>query len=141
MCTRTLGFLTFPPLTIFYLQMALRALSATKVLRSAFRTQARLQGIGLSYSRALQTLSLPDLPYDYGALQPAISAEIMQLHHQKHHQAYVTNYNTALEQLHEAIAKGDADAVVKLQTAIKFNGGGTGFLSPSSSSPAFGFMI
>jgi Fe-Mn family superoxide dismutase len=72
----------------------------------------------------LQTLSLPDLPYDYGALEPALSAEIMQLHHQKHHQAYVTNYNKALEQLHEAISKGDSAAVVKLQSAIKFNGGG-----------------
>lgn len=48
----------------------------------------------------------------------------MQLHHQKHHQTYVTNYNKALEQLDEAINKGDAPTVVKLQSAIKFNGGG-----------------
>jgi Fe-Mn family superoxide dismutase len=75
----------------------------------------------------LQTISLPDLPYDYGALEPAISGEIMQLHHQKHHQTYVTNYNKAVEQLHHAMEKGDSSAVVKLQSAIKFNGGGSTF--------------
>ncbi|KAL6128000.1 hypothetical protein ACLB2K_071361 [Fragaria x ananassa] len=48
----------------------------------------------------------------------------MQIHHQKHHQAYITNYNKALEQLEAAISKGDTSAVVKLQSAIKFNGGG-----------------
>ncbi|KAL5580536.1 hypothetical protein UlMin_012978 [Ulmus minor] len=76
------------------------------------------------FVRGLRTVSLPDLPYDYGALEPAISAEIMQLHHQKHHQTYITNYNKALEQLDEAMAKGDASTVVKLQSVIKFNGGG-----------------
>eukprot|EP00804_Cyclotella_cryptica_P025430 CCRYP_017188-RB/>CCRYP_017188-RB protein AED:0.06 eAED:0.06 QI:316/1/1/1/0/0/4/1508/150 len=40
---------------------------------------------------------LPDLPYDYAALQPAISAETMELHHSKHHNTYVTNLNVALE--------------------------------------------
>ncbi|KAF3347342.1 3-hydroxybenzoate 6-hydroxylase 1 [Verticillium dahliae VDG2] len=39
---------------------------------------------------------LPPLPYAYDALEPAISAEIMTLHHTKHHQAYVTNLNAAL---------------------------------------------
>lgn len=48
----------------------------------------------------------------------------MQIHHQKHHQAYITNYNKALEQLDSAISNGDASATVKLQSAIKFNGGG-----------------
>ena len=41
--------------------------------------------------------SLPDLPYDYDALEPVISKEIMQLHHNKHHQAYVDKLNLALE--------------------------------------------
>lgn len=100
--------------------MALRALVARKSLGGlGFRSEAKILG-----ARGLQTVSLPDLPYDYGALEPAISGEIMELHHQKHHQAYVTNYNKALEQLEGAIAKGDASAVVKLQSAIKFNGGG-----------------
>ncbi|OUC45014.1 iron/manganese superoxide dismutase, alpha-hairpin domain protein, partial [Trichinella nativa] len=35
--------------------------------------------------------TLPDLPYDFGALEPYISAEIMRLHHQKHHATYVNN--------------------------------------------------
>ncbi|XP_050936311.1 superoxide dismutase [Mn], mitochondrial-like isoform X3 [Cucumis melo] len=80
-------------------------------------------GLGSGHLRGLQTFSLPDLAYDYGALEPVINAEIMQLHHQKHHQAYITNYNKALEQLHEAINKGHTSTVVKLQSAIKFNGG------------------
>jgi len=49
--------------------------------------------------------TLPDLPYDFGALEPTISAEIMQLHHQKHHAAYVNNLNVAEEKLHNALAK------------------------------------
>ena len=40
---------------------------------------------------------LPDLPYDYSALEPAISRDIMQLHHQKHHQGYVDKLNAAIE--------------------------------------------
>lgn len=55
-------------------------------------------------SRAKHTL--PDLPYDYDALQPTISAEIMQLHHQKHHATYVNNLNVAEEKFAEAQAKG-----------------------------------
>ncbi|KAH0979355.1 hypothetical protein GBA52_006532 [Prunus armeniaca] len=105
--------------------MALRALVARKSLGLGFQSEAKILAVGsAAHSRGFQTFSLPDLPYDYGALEPAISGEIMQLHHQKHHQTYVTNYNKALEQLHDAIAKGDAAAVVKLQSAIKFNGGG-----------------
>ena len=42
-----------------------------------------------------QTFKLPDLPYDFGELEPIISAEIMQIHHQKHHAAYVANLNIA----------------------------------------------
>ncbi|CAI0431450.1 unnamed protein product [Linum tenue] len=112
--------------------MALRSLFSRKSLAglsAASRTSSCLDSralglAGLSQSRGLKTASLPDLPYDYGALEPAISGDIMQLHHQKHHQTYVTNYNKALEQLHEATLKGDVGTVVKLQSAIKFNGGG-----------------
>uniref|UniRef100_A0A914Z4H5 Superoxide dismutase n=1 Tax=Panagrolaimus superbus TaxID=310955 RepID=A0A914Z4H5_9BILA len=67
---------------------------------------------------------LPDLPYDYNALEPVISAEIMQLHHQKHHATYVNNLNIAEEKSLDAIAKGDIREAVKLQPALKFNGGG-----------------
>ena len=50
--------------------------------------------------------TLPDLGYDYGALDPHISGRIMELHHSKHHAAYVAGANTALEQLAEARANG-----------------------------------
>jgi Fe-Mn family superoxide dismutase len=67
---------------------------------------------------------LPELPYDFSALEPVISAEIMQLHYSKHHNAYVTNLNTALEKYHSMEGKGDIAAMIALQQAIKFNGGG-----------------
>lgn len=68
--------------------------------------------------------SLPDLPYDYAALEPHISGKIMQLHHDKHHQAYVTGANTALEQLAEARDSGNLGAVNKLEKDLAFNVGG-----------------
>ncbi|OAY38252.1 superoxide dismutase [Mn], mitochondrial [Manihot esculenta] len=101
--------------------MALRSLVARMTLISTFMATT---GLGLGQLRGFQTFSLPDLPYDYAALEPVISAEIMRLHHQKHHQTYITNYNKALEQLHDAMEKGDSATVVKLHSAIKFNGGG-----------------
>lgn len=48
---------------------------------------------------------LPDLTYDYGALEPAISGEIMQLHHDAHHAAYVKGANSTVDQLAEARAE------------------------------------
>lgn len=50
--------------------------------------------------------TLPQLPYSYGALEPAISREIMELHHQKHHATYVANLNAAEKQLRECLDKG-----------------------------------
>ncbi|TFK01015.1 carabin [Platysternon megacephalum] len=85
------------------------------------RTQL-IAALGCSASRQKHTL--PDLPYDYGALQPHINAEIMQLHHSKHHATYVNNLNVAEEKYKEALAKGDVTAQVSLQPALKFNGGG-----------------
>ena len=67
---------------------------------------------------------LPELPYDFNALEPVISAEIMELHYSKHHRAYVDNLNIALEKYHEAESKNDMAAMITLQSAIKFNGGG-----------------
>nr|QBH73421.1 manganese-iron superoxide dismutase [Thermobia domestica] len=68
--------------------------------------------------------TLPDLPYDYNALEPVISAEIMQLHHSKHHAAYVNNLNIAEEKLAEAKAKNDVGTIITLGPALRFNGGG-----------------
>ena len=67
---------------------------------------------------------LPDLTYNFNALEPIISAEIMELHYKKHHNAYVTNLNAGLEKYHEAESRNDVASMVALQSAIKFNGGG-----------------
>ncbi len=67
---------------------------------------------------------LPPLPYDFSALEPVISGKIMELHYSKHHQAYVTNLNAALEKYQEAEKQGNLAAMIALQQAIKFNGGG-----------------
>ena len=72
----------------------------------------------------MATYTLPELPYDYAALEPNISATIMRLHHDKHHQAYVTGANTALEQLAEARDKNDFANVNKLEKDLAFNLGG-----------------
>lgn len=70
------------------------------------------------------TYKLPELPYDFDALEPVISAEIMKLHYEKHHQGYVNNLNVALEKYKEAESKNDMAAMIGLSQAIKFNGGG-----------------
>jgi superoxide dismutase, Fe-Mn family len=68
--------------------------------------------------------TLPELAYDYDALAPSISGAIMELHHSKHHQAYVTGANTALAQLADARDKGDFAWVNKLEKDLAFNLGG-----------------
>ncbi len=70
------------------------------------------------------TYQLPDLTYDFNAMEPVISAEIMELHYSKHHKAYVTNLNQALEKYHQAESKNDVASMIALQPAIRFNGGG-----------------
>jgi Fe-Mn family superoxide dismutase len=64
---------------------------------------------------------LPDLPYDYGALEPHISGRIMQLHHDTHHETYVDGANQALEKLEEARGKGDFAAIAALEQSLAFN--------------------
>ena len=64
--------------------------------------------------------TLPELTYDYAALEPNISGRIMELHHDKHHLAYVNGANTALEQLAEARDKGDFANINKLQKDLAF---------------------
>lgn len=62
---------------------------------------------GIFFRNARSKHTLPDLPYDFNALEPVISRDIMNLHHQKHHQTYVTNLNAAEEKLRAAVEKGD----------------------------------
>jgi Fe-Mn family superoxide dismutase len=72
----------------------------------------------------LMAYTLPDLDYDYGALAPHIAPEIMELHHSKHHAAYVAGANTALDKLAEARASGDFTSVPKLEKDLAFHLGG-----------------
>ena len=74
---------------------------------------------------------VPALPYDYAALEPFIDVQTMHLHHDKHHQAYVTNLNAALEKAPE-LQKLSAEDLIKgldnvpeaIRTAVRNNGGG-----------------
>jgi Fe-Mn family superoxide dismutase len=74
---------------------------------------------------------LPPLPYDYNALEPHIDAQTMQLHHDKHHQAYVTNLNNALQGLSqfdnmpiEQLVRNINQVPENVRTAVRNNGGG-----------------
>lgn len=68
-----------------------------------------------------QVYSLPDLPYDEGALEPHISGRIMELHHGKHHATYVKGANTALEKLYDLRGKGDFTILSMLERNLAFN--------------------
>src|ERR1051325_7072856 len=65
--------------------------------------------------------TLPELPYDYAALEPHISARIMELHHDKHHAGYVKGANAALERLHDIREKSDFSAISMLEKNLAFN--------------------
>jgi superoxide dismutase, Fe-Mn family len=65
--------------------------------------------------------TLPDMPYDYAALEPAITGEILELHHAKHHAAYVKGANDTVEQLAEARAKEQLPPLVGLEKTLAFN--------------------
>jgi len=74
---------------------------------------------------------LPPLPYDYSALEPYIDTETMKLHHDKHHQTYVTNLNGAIEK-HPDLGKHSAEDLLRnlnsvpedVRTVVRNNGGG-----------------
>jgi len=75
--------------------------------------------------------TLPALPYDFGALEPHVDTQTMQIHHGKHHQAYVTNLNAALEKAPEWQKASLDDLLAALprvpesvRTALRNNGGG-----------------
>lgn len=68
--------------------------------------------------------TLPDLDYDFSALEPAISGKIMELHHDKHHATYVKGANTALEKLAAAREAEDFGSINQLSKDLAFNLGG-----------------
>jgi len=65
--------------------------------------------------------TLPDLSYDYGALEPHISAQIMELHHDKHHRGYVEGANAAVEKLAEMRQSGDLNHIAALERELAFH--------------------
>lgn len=65
--------------------------------------------------------TLPDLPYDYAALEPAMSGQILELHHDKHHAAYVKGTNDTLEQIADARDKGQLGGLMGLEKTLAFN--------------------
>jgi superoxide dismutase, Fe-Mn family len=69
----------------------------------------------------MPTYTLPDLTYDFGALEPHISGKIMELHHDKHHAAYVKGANEALEKLDDLRDKEDYSRLPALEKALAFN--------------------
>ncbi len=111
--------------------------------RRAFLQKSLLAGIGISllgknllnaeenkeaitYFSMASPYTLPPLPYPYDALEPDIDRTTMEIHHGKHHQAYVTNLNKALESVKDAPATLEEilKNVSKYTTAVRNNGGG-----------------
>lgn len=76
------------------------------------------------------TFELPKLNYEYAALEPVIDAQTMEIHYTKHHNAYVTNLNKAVEGTEyadksiEELVKGWAELPEDIQNAVRNNGGG-----------------
>jgi len=69
----------------------------------------------------MRPYELPELRYDYGALEPHYAAQTLELHHDKHHAAYVKGVNEALEKLGAARASNDLSAIVGLEKTLAFN--------------------
>ena len=87
--------------------------------------------ITITEEEFFMSYTLPDLPYAYDALEPYIDEETMHLHHDKHHNTYVTNLNAAIEKHPELGEKSveellaDFDSVPEdIKTAVRNNGGG-----------------
>jgi Fe-Mn family superoxide dismutase len=67
------------------------------------------------------TYVLPDLPYDYNALEPHYSARVLELHHGKHHKAYVDGLNQTFDKLVNVRESGDYSSIVGLEKTLAFN--------------------
>jgi Fe-Mn family superoxide dismutase len=88
--------------------------------------------IGTKREGEIPMHSLPELPYDYSALEPSIDARTMEIHHQKHHGGYVANLNAALEKAGgpaadlslERLQENLSAVPEAVRTAVRNNGGG-----------------
>ena len=69
----------------------------------------------------MSVYTLPDLPYDYGELEPHLIGQIVELHHDKHHAAYVAGANTTLEKLHDARQNGEFPTINQLEKSLAFH--------------------
>ncbi|EXJ76948.1 Fe-Mn family superoxide dismutase [Capronia epimyces CBS 606.96] len=103
----------------------LRSGARPSTLRAAATANKPLRCLTTADRTFIRTkVTLPDLSYDYGALEPSISGKIMELHHSKHHQTYVNSYNEASDKFAAAEAKDDIATKIALQPLINFHGGG-----------------
>lgn len=76
-----------------------------------------------TFSEFQRKVELPKLAYNYEDLEPVLSRDLVETHHSKHHQAYVTNYNKQIDELKVATEKQDLEKIVYLTPHLKFNGG------------------
>lgn len=104
---------------------AMAALSAAAAAPFAITAAARASQNGsLGWDHAAKRYTLPPLPYAYDALEPAIDAETMRLHHTKHHASYVAGLNRALAKLEEIRESGDASLIKHWSRELAFHGAG-----------------
>ena len=85
---------------------------------------AQLVRRGIASGAETGKFVLPSLPYDYDALEPVINREILQIHHQGHHQTYVTALNNALDTLKSQQLTNNLEGQIEALNLVKFNGGG-----------------
>eukprot|EP00184_Porphyridium_aerugineum_P008328 CAMPEP_0184691664 /NCGR_PEP_ID=MMETSP0313-20130426/442_1 /TAXON_ID=2792 /ORGANISM="Porphyridium aerugineum, Strain SAG 1380-2" /LENGTH=253 /DNA_ID=CAMNT_0027149419 /DNA_START=70 /DNA_END=831 /DNA_ORIENTATION=+ len=101
-------------------QLARTSLDLCKALDSNFVSKE----FSAAAATGIASYKLPDLPYDYAALEPVIDAKTMLLHHSKHHNTYVQGLNKALETLDKAIHSHDVNGMIGVQNLLRFHGGG-----------------
>ncbi|MES2592299.1 MAG: superoxide dismutase [Bacteroidota bacterium] len=110
--------------------LALGTIAATAITNKTFADSEYFNTAKQSFLLEGEKFTLSVLPYSYNALEPHIDKQTMEIHHSKHHQAYVTNLNKALETLDSNLLGGiytfDAifDKIEKLPPAIRNNAGG-----------------